>query len=372
MAKIEGASDRISKRRFLKLMGATALAGPAILHGRLAGAQGRRKVKLGHGIAVIDPSAASWDSAGNTGGFWQDEGLDVEILGFNGASPAYHALLHGEIDVAMSGSPDLMRLREEDVGVKVIASVYDRNHAYPAVPIESSIKSIEDFCGKTAGLQTLTGSPPVWLRTWLQAHNMTMKDLAGAIPVGTGAPALHALSTGQIDILALYHGQYALFEGEFGLKLRKFDHDPAVVENAFVQVLVTNEKTIKDEPQMLAALMRGMAKGIVFADENPKAAARGHYKQFPRTLSPGANIEEAVTKAGNVIKLSGAISIDSARAGQWGMSRPDQIERVRDIMVDGKILNKKLPWQDYYTPQFIADANKFKIEDVIAKAKAAT
>ena len=34
--------------------------------------------------------------------------------------------------------------------------------------------------------------------------------------------------------------------------------------------------------------------------------------------------------------------------------------------------NKKLAWQNYYTPEFIPAANDFKLADVIARAKAAT
>jgi len=363
----------VTKRDFMKLaLGASAAMSVPGLIAAPAIAQGRKKVRVGHGIAVIDPSVAPWDSAGATGNFWQDEGLDVEVTGFQGSALAYQALAHGDVDIVYGGTPDLMRLKEEGAPVKVVASVYDWNHNFPAVLESSPIKSIEDFRGKKIGLQSVTGSPIVFLDVLLKAHGMTRKDIAAAISVGTGAPAIQALQSGQVDVLEEWEGQYVLMESEFGVKLRKFNKDPILTKNSFVQGASTRDDLIKNDPKMLTGFLRGVAKGIIFSDANPAAAAKGHYEQFPRSLATNVSRDEAIKKAAGTIAQNVGISIGSARERRWGIVTGEQVDSTRDVFREADILKKSLPWQDFYDPQFLKEANNFDMDAVIKKAKSMT
>lgn len=328
-----------------------------------------KKVKLAYGVTVVDSSTAPWLSAAKTGGFWQEEGLDVEVTGFNGAGPALQLLSRGQVDVVFTGTPEMFHMRGEGIPIKAIANAYDKNHNYPVVPADSAIMTIKDFKGKRVGVQTMTGSIVMWMDTFLGAHGMTKKDLGEIIPVGTGATAVHALTSNQIDVLIEWHGHYALLESQFGLKFRKFNNEPSLTNAAFVQDFFARDETIKNDPKMLIGVLRGVAKGILFARTNPAAAARGHFDQFPSTKPTNLPLEEAVKKAGEVIEENVELSEDSSKAQRWGYVEQAKIDRLRDLLADSGVIHKKLEWTEYYTPQFIDEVNKFDPAVVIAKAK---
>jgi len=359
----------LTRRRSLVGIGAGAVAA-AVGAPRKARAEGR-KLQLAYGVAVVDPSTAPWLSAAKTGGFWQEAGLDVQVTGFNGAGPALQLLASGQVDAVFTGTPDAMRMIEVGIPIRTVANAYDHNHNYPAVLADSPIQRIEDFRGKRMGLQTMTGSIYLWEKVLLQTHKMSFGDLATVIPVGTGATAVHALQSNQIDILGEWHGHYALLEIVFGLKLRKFDQDPALAEYSFVQAFFVRDELIQKEPDTVTGLLRGIAQGIRFAIENPQAAVRGHFEQFPNSRPTGVPLESAVEQSAKVIRLNVELSTKTTLARQWGAASPQQIDSVRDALIEAGILQKKLPWQDYYTPQFNAAMNGYDVDAVVRKAKAA-
>lgn len=358
-------TTRITRRAALAALAAAPLAAPHIARAAL------KKVRLGYGVAVIDPSTAPWLSAARTAGFWQEEGLDVEVTGFHGAGPVLQLLGHEQLDAVFTGTPEAMKLRGDGIRIKAIANAYDRNHNYPVVLENSPIKTIEDFKGKRMGIQTMTGSIYLWEKVLLSSHHMTYADLASVIPVGTGAPAARALQTGQIDILGEWHGHYAFLEVVLGLKMRKFDHDPALAKYSFVQDIFSRDDIIAKDPQMLEGLLRGIAKGIRFAIENPKAAVRGHFEQFPNSRPSGKPLDQAIEQAAKVVTINVELSKASTMAQHWGMATPEQITSVRDALIANDIFKTSLGPDAYFTPQFIKAANTYDLAAVVAKAKAA-
>lgn len=359
----------ITRRHSMAGIGAGTLAAATGMtrHAKAAG----KPLKLAYGVAVVDPSTAPWLSAANTGGFWQDAGLDVQVTGFNGAGPALQLLASGQVDAVFTGTPDAMRMVEAGIPIRTVASAYDHNHNYPAVLADSPIKSIEEFRGKRMGLQTMTGSIYLWEKVLLESHHMSFSDLAQVIPVGTGATAVHALTSRQIDILGEWHGHYALLEVVFGLKLRKFDQDPALAKYSFVQAFFVRDEMIQKEPDTVRGLLRGIAQGIRFAMENPAAAVRGHFQQFPNSRPTGIPLVRAIAQAAKVVSLNVALSAKTTLARKWGDASPDSIDNVRDALNAAGILHKKLPWQSYFTPQFVAEMNNYDANAVVQKAKAA-
>jgi NitT/TauT family transport system substrate-binding protein len=280
-------------------------------------------------------------------------------------------LASGQVDAVFTGTPDAMRMVEAGIPIRTVANAYDRNHNYPAVLADSPIQRIEDFRGKRMGLQTMTGSIYLWEKVLLATHKMSFSDLASVIPVGTGATAVHALQSNQIDILGEWHGHYALLETVFGLKLRKFDQDPALAEYSFVQAFFVRDELIQKEPQTVTGLLRGIAQGIRFAIENPQAAVRGHFEQFPNSRPTGIAPETAIEQAAKVVQINVELSTKSTLERQWGAASQQQIESVQDALVEASILQKKLPWQNYYTQQFQTAMNDYDVDAVVQKAKAA-
>src|SRR5882762_1781988 len=101
-----------------------------------------KKVRVAYGQPAITPSASPWLSAANTGGFWRDEGLDVEVRGINGLGAVLALLANGQLDAIFVGSSDTLRAIESGAPVKIVANAYDMNINYPVVLEGSPIHSI--------------------------------------------------------------------------------------------------------------------------------------------------------------------------------------------------------------------------------------
>lgn len=326
-------------------------------------------IKLAYGVSSIGPSTAPWLSAAKTAGFWQEEGLDVQVTGFNGAGPALQLLANGQVDVVFTGTPILFQLKGEGAGIRAVASSYDRNHIYPVVSADSDIETIEEFEGKRLGILALTGSVPLWIEILLNEHGLTMDDFSEVTAVGSGAPAVEALQSGQIDVLAEWHGHYATLEESFGLEFRRFDEDPALTKFNFVQGFFVSEDLIESNPDAIEGLIRGVAKAVIFSDVNPEAAARGHFDQFPETIPTDDDFEEAVAQTGRIIKANVQLSISTAMNEEWGVMRDESVEAVRDALLDSDQLEVSLDPGDYYTNQFVEAANNFDPAEIVEFAE---
>jgi NitT/TauT family transport system substrate-binding protein len=122
---------------------------------------------------------------------------------------------------------------------------------------------------------------------------------------------------------------------------------------------------------MLAGVMGGIAKGIRYAMENPKAAVRGHFQQFPNSKPSGMDEAAAIEQSAKVVAINVELSRRTTLAKGWGQASQQQVELVRDALFDNEIIKKKLPWQDYFTAQFIPGMNAYDADAVVAKARAA-
>lgn len=365
---------RLSARRFTGrltwavlplVLAATALVGC----GSANGSGGTQDVKVVYGIPTVDPSTAPWLSAADTGGFWKDEGLNVHVTGVESSGPALQLLASGKADIVFTGTPQLFQLRQQGAKIKAFASVYDRNHVYPVVRQDSPIRSVKQFKGKRLGIQATSGSVYLWMEALMQANGMSMDDFSKVIPVGTGATAAKALKDGKVDVLAEWHGQYALLQQSYGLKFRAFDQDPAIQKYSFVQAFFASDDTLKNKKDMIQKFLRGVTRGVLYAKTNPTAAAKGHFCLYPDTRPQGADPDKAVNDAAEIIATNDELSIESARKHEFGNATKTQVKDVETLLATNKLVKKKLPWTDYFDPSFIKGANDGDVAQIQKKAK---
>lgn len=327
-------------------------------------------VRLAYGNPAIEVGTAPWLSAANTAGFWKEEGLDVEVLGFSGSNAVMQLVAAGEIDFGLVGASEVMNQVAAGVPIKMVASAFDHANVYPAVLEDSPIHNVEDLRGKRIGVGSMTGNTAAWTKAILNSAGIPPEDVE-IIPTGHGATAFFALTNDQVDVLITNQNDYSVLEGMFGLDLRYMYDIPIIADSEFVFGFVARTEMIEQQPEVVEGLLRGIAKAIVWSKTNPQAAARGHYALFPRAVPSDMSTDEAVERGAKTILASVEISQESALSQTWGMASPEQIEHVRDLLVDLGSVKEKLPWDSYYTPQFIEAVNDFDANAIIAQAQAA-
>lgn len=122
--------------------------------------------------------------------------------------------------------------------------------------------------------------------------------------------------------------------------------------------------TVEGEP-------RTGARGVLFADANPEAAARGHVCEYPQSQPQGTNPDKAVKDSALIIATNDELSIDSAGRGDFGTATQDQVTAVENLLLGQKMIKKQLPWTDYFDDEFIKAANDGDVNQIQESAKTA-
>lgn len=145
--------------------------------------------------------------------YFEDEGLDVNLVITGGAANAVAAVLSGsaqicsaglsdDINAAMHGRPlvAFATLTRRDPDNIVIAKrVADAKHITAATPLEDKIKAL---AGLRIGISSVGAIPDQVLRWLLASHGINPDRDVETVPVHDPATALSALAHGGIDAFA--------------------------------------------------------------------------------------------------------------------------------------------------------------------------
>jgi NitT/TauT family transport system substrate-binding protein len=131
-------------------------------------------------------------------GFYQEEGLDVEIQDHAGGSKALQAMVGGSADVVSGFYDHTIQMAAE--GRELIAFVTILR--YPGLVLvtspKTSVTRIEDLKGKVAGVTT-PGSSSHMLLTFLLHRHGVEADAVSVTGIGGAATAVAAVERGTVD-----------------------------------------------------------------------------------------------------------------------------------------------------------------------------
>jgi NitT/TauT family transport system substrate-binding protein len=311
-----------------------------------------RRIRLAYGVRVIGPDAAAYTSVPKKEGFWQRQGLDVDIQSLD-TGPAFQLLAQDKLDFLIAGSGSGMPLVENGAPIKAIAASYKLNIFYPAVLEGSDIKSLRELKGRKVGLFTPAGSAVIMLDAVLHEYGLTKDDLASVVTVGTGAPAINALKTGQIDIYFGYQGAYNTIEATTDVRFRRFNEDPLFLRTAFASPGIwTRTALIDNDPKLVADFLRGITAGIAFSKKNPDAAVEDHFALYPQTRPAGERSKDLAVDA--LVRNLATFS------EPYGLVPEENVTATAQVMNRAGVIKKVEPASRYYTSGFIDSANRIE------------
>ena len=132
---------------------------------------------------------------------------------------------------------------------------------------EMNVKEPADLRGKKIGLPGLFGASYIGLEALLFSAGLTPSDVT-LEPIGFNQ--VEAFSTGQQNIVVGYTGNEPVQLQAQGIKLTELRVADYVQLTA--NGIISSEKTIKDEPDLVRALARAFAHGIADTIANPDEA----------------------------------------------------------------------------------------------------
>lgn len=301
------------------------------------------------------------------GGYFEQEGLDVEIVNTTSASEG-QALMTGKVDIESATPGPILQLQESGQDFVMVYNYLRAPTGSIAVLEDSSIDSLEDFAGTTIGADAL-GSGNILLTDGILASVDLVPDRDYEhLAVGVGAQAIHALESGRVDALELWDTEYAAIEAN-GVPLRTFSSDSA--EQLFSTTYMTSRDYADEHGETVEKFGRAMAQASLFAATNPEAALTMMYDAFPETRVAGTAEDEQL--ASDAIALQARLGIltagDPATEGTWGAYSPEAVEEWVSFAQNSGVISAPLDAGSLFTNEFSEAYNDFDDAEVVAEAE---
>jgi NitT/TauT family transport system substrate-binding protein len=349
---------------------ALCLAAPFIP--RVARAANRVKLAVGTNTLAVD--TATYASLPFALGYFEQEGLQVEMVPLAGAGLVGQLLIGGGAFMGTPGtSAGLFIPDSQGADLVSVYNVVTKSFQLPAVPVASPIVRMADFRGKRIGVQSLaSGTVPI-VKALLRDAGVDAERDTQFVPVGLGAQAAAALFYSKIvDALALWDGPYAsitnINPAQYALRIVS---SPLAEQIGFQVAMVVQRKSLSTQRDAAVGIARSVAKSTVFAMANLEAAVRLHFQVYPEQRGSDLSEAEAVRQGMAVLgaRLANVGIRDSWTQKLWGWHEATDVEGYYRLLRGMGELQYDIPnVSRVYTNELIADINRFDVAHVKTEA----
>jgi NitT/TauT family transport system substrate-binding protein len=297
---------------------------------------------------------------------WTKEGLDVDVVGIQGATAGMQQIAAKNVTFANLGPEVLMMARAKGAKVKAIYT-YSRSTIYRAVALKTSgLTKTEDLRGKTMGVIAMSTGAVPYGRQMLQTAKIDPDKDVQWLPIGEGAQASLSLKRGDAAAWFAWDTAVAALEAQ-GVELVHIK--PPYFDDLIGNVIVAHEDFLANNKEVAAKVLRCIAKSTIFGLTNPEKAIKIHWELYPAT-KPDAD-EATAMKRARIVFESRFGGYQVPRGVKWGENLASQWRGVAKLMQAENLLPADFDTTAAYTNELINAINNFDAADVVAEAKAA-
>jgi len=266
-------------------------------------------------------------------GYFRDAGFEV-ILEYGDETDAVALVGAGDQTFAIASGEQILLARAQGLPVTYVAAWFQE---YPVGVVslsEQNHRRPEDLVGAQVGIPGLYGASYIGFKALLSAGGLTEDDVR---LLSIGFNQVEALSTGQTDSAVIY-----LANEPVVLKGQGYDVDVMRVADYLELVsngLVTNEDTIKNNPEMVTGFIQALLSGIADTIEDPDEA-------YQISKNYVENLEEADRAIQTEVL---AESIKLWQTDQLGYSEPAGWINMQQVLIDMGLLEAPLELDKAYT-----------------------
>ena len=202
-------------------------------------------------------------------GFYQREGLDIELIELQGTPLAIAAMISGDIDVGNVSTSDVIRLAATK-GQKMRAIHCPDARLYFLIAARDEIQTVQALQGKTFAVSRLGSLDHTQAMLTLKALGVNPASLT-VVAMGVPSTRAQALVAGRVDATSMSVGTWVTIQREPGVKIL-VDHN-TFFENISVvaKVNAATNKVIEEKPEQLRRLTAAIVKASRYFAENQDA-----------------------------------------------------------------------------------------------------
>ena len=158
-------------------------------------------------------------------GYYQDEGVNVELQDLQGGSKALTAMIGGSTHVTSGYYEHTIQMQAKNQKVKAFVDMGESSGLalLVAPKNEGKIKSIADLKGKNVGVTSPGSSTDMFVKFLLAKNGMQQTD-AAVSAIGAGSSAVAAMEQGQVDAAVM-------LEPDISVLTKRIGHEPVLLED---------------------------------------------------------------------------------------------------------------------------------------------
>ena len=294
-------------------------------------------------------------------GFFEEEGLDVEVVVTGDSTASVQGVISGRLDVSSTPPEPVLQVMAASDSASDLVMIYNyvrEQTGSLAVLSDSGIGDMADLSGKVIGVSDLGSSNILLTNGSLTTVGLTPEVDFTYLAVGTGAAALQALEAGHVDALALWDTEYAAME-KSGAELDYFTTPE--ISSLFSVNYFTTRDYFEANADALSAFGRAIAKATYFVALDPEASLRIMYEDYPETLGAGRTVEEQLEV--DLTALNARVRLltagDPAANGTWGLYEPSAVENWTTFAFESGIIPSQLDPEAIYSNELVSRYNDF-------------
>lgn len=227
----------------------------------LAPAMAAEKLKLAYSIWVgYGPLFVAKEK-----GFFEKEGLDVELVLIEDAKLRFAALAANQIDILATSVDTMPHYLKETRQYRYLFGL-DESTGADGILFRNEIKSVKDLRGKTVAY----GEGSVmefYIGVLLSEAGMTLEDVKGVNM--TAGDAGSAFITEQVDAAVTWEPYLSRgAKTDHGYKFTDTSAQPGLLAD----VMIARAGYVDDNADVIAALYRAWTQAVEFVDSNPEEA----------------------------------------------------------------------------------------------------
>lgn len=275
-------------------------------------------------------------------GYYAQQGLEVEILGAQEGGTVEQLVATGRLDFGISYQEGVTQARVEGVPIVSIAAIIQHNTSGFASRAEEGITSPRDFIGKKYGA---FGSPieQAVIKGLLECAGVGDQfDQVQFVDIGS-SDFFVATERDEVDFVWIFKGWTGIEAEVRGVPLNiVMMNDLQCIPDYYTPVLITGEKLIAEQPDLVRRFLAATSAGYRFAIEQPGEAADILLKAAPELDA------ELVRRSQQY--LAGQYQAEATR---WGEQKLEVWRAYAQWMAERNLIARMIEPEKAFTNDFL-------------------